>query len=477
MRILRWFLALTLAGILKAEDFTSQQVASKVQSDLTPKLSKGSFITFKEPPRWSTFKAPDPAIVVNVKSEFDVAATIMFCNLMKIPFLAQNGGNGWATTFTMNNNGVLINLAGLNQVTFSADKKQATIGAGALINTTIHAANNAGALVATGNCNCVGTLGAYLGGGYGNLMGLFGFGVDNIISMRVATADGKLQTVSASSNPELFWAMRGAGPNFGIVTSAVVKSKPATPNERSAWTGALIFTPDKLEQVVQAIQDLDLKPEMNVFLYFISSGPPSNDPVVLTTPFLYMGDATSGRAAFASLYEIGPIVDTTAVLPYDQWNTGGDGFCTRGPRKPSFGVGIQNMIPGDWRKVWDLYTAFQKKPGAEGSVVLLEAYSLTKARSISDSSASFPHRGVNFNAVAIAWYEDPAYDGEALAFGSAARDIWRNSDGLAENRTYINFANGDEDLLVVYGSSLARLRTIKKRVDPGNKFNQWFNIV
>jgi FAD/FMN-containing dehydrogenase len=141
-----------------------------------------------------------------------------------IPFLAQNGGIGWATTFKMKNDGVIINLVGLNQITFNADKTQVTIGGGASINTTIQAADTAGALILTGNCNCVGALGAYLGGGYGNLMGLKGFGVDQIISVRLVTAEGKLHTVSASSDPDLFWAIRGAGPNFGIVTSAVVKS-------------------------------------------------------------------------------------------------------------------------------------------------------------------------------------------------------------------------------------------------------------
>jgi hypothetical protein len=187
--------------------------------------------------------------------------------------------------------------------------------------------------------------------------------------------------------------------------------------------------------VVQAIQDLHLKPDMNIFLYFISSGPPSNAPVILITPFLYMGNATSGRSAFASLYAIGPLQDTTSVVPYDQWNTGGDGFCVRGPRKPSFGAGFQTMIPDVWRKIWDMYVEFQKKPGAESSVVLLEAYSLAKARSFPESSASFPYRNVNFNAVAIPWYNDSAYDSAALAFGNAARDLWRGTDGLIKNST------------------------------------------
>ncbi|CAI6312533.1 unnamed protein product [Periconia digitata] len=476
MAFLRLLVLVVFACLCQAA-LTAAQVLQKLQAELKPKLSVGASISFNDADanRWSWYAAPDPAVIVNVKSEIDVQLTVAFCSTFGIPFLAQNGGTGWSTTFKMNNNGVIINMAGLNQVTFNAEKTQATIGGGVSINSTIQAADAAGALVLTGNCNCVGTLGAYLGGGYGNLMGLKGMGVDQIISARLVTADGKIQTVTAS-DPDLFWAIRGAGPNMGIVTSAVVKSTPASAADRSAWTGALIFSPDKLEQIVQAIGNLHLKPEMNIFMYFISSGAPANTPVVLLTPYLYKGDAAAGKVAFASLYAIGPIQDATAVVPYTEWNTGADGFCTRGGRKPSFSAGFQTMEPSAWRQIWDKYVVFQKKPGAENSVVLLEAYSLDKARSIPSSSTSFPHRGVNFNAVAIPWYYDASYDTEAINFGKAARDLWRSNDGLTKDAVYINFANGDDELSVVYGDSLSRLRTIKKQVDPKDRFNQWFNI-
>ncbi|XXH05577.1 hypothetical protein Hte_012009 [Hypoxylon texense] len=466
----------SLVGFALPAAVDNHSVAQQLEAELEPYLSRKNIISVEPPTRWSSFDAPNPAIVVNVETESDVAATVKYCTTKGIPFLAQNGGGGWATTFDLGTNGVLINLARLNQVVFNADKTQATIGGGSNISNTIAHAYAAGALIETGNCNCVGALGAILGGGYGNLLGLYGFGVDNVVSLRVVTADGRLRDVNASSDPDLLWGFRGAGPNFGIVTSAVVRSYPATESDMQAWTGSLVFSPDKLEQVVQAIQDLKLQPEMNVFLYFISGGPPTNEPVVLITPYLYKGNATSGHSAFASLYTIGPKSDTTTVLPYNQWNTGGDGFCTPGGRKPSFGVGFQEMIPATWRQIWDMYIEFQQKPTAENSVVVLEAYSLIKARSVDPSSTAFPHRNVNFNAVAIPWYNDTSLDVEAEAFGRAARDLWRATDKLPQNSTYINFAHGDEALEVIYGNSLPKLRALKHRVDPNDRFNQWFNI-
>ncbi|KAI1465028.1 FAD binding domain-containing protein [Daldinia caldariorum] len=464
------------ASLTSAAAVDAGSVAQRLRTELAPHLSRHDLISTEAPPRWSSFNAPHPAVVVNVETESDVAITVKYCTSKDIPFLAQNGGSGWATTFDLGPNGVLVNLARLNQVTFNADKTQATIGGGSNISNTIAHSYAAGALIETGNCNCAGTLGAILGGGYGNLMGLYGFGVDNILSLRVVTADGQLRDVTASSYPDLFWGLRGAGPNLGIVTSAVVKSYPATEKDMEAWTGSLVFSPDKLEEVVQAIQDLELQSDMNIFMYFISGGLPANEPAIVTTPFLYKGNVTSGRAAFASLYAIGPETDNTAVIPYNQWNAGGDAFCSFGGRKPSYGAGFQNMVPKTWRETWNEYVEFQKKPTAENSVVLLEAYSLTKARSVDPNSASFPYRNVNFNAVAIPWYNDTSLDSEAQSFGNAARDLWRATDGLAQTSTYINFAHGDEDLQVVYGSSLSKLQSIKHHYDPKDQFRQWFNI-
>jgi len=268
-------------------------------------------------------------------------------------------------------------------------------------------------------------------------MGLYGFGVDNVISLRVVTPDGKLRTVTAASDPDLFWALRGAGPNFGIVTSAVVKAYPAKQTaDMTAWAGALIFSSDKLERVVQAIQDLKLEPEMNIFMYFISGGADTgNSPVVMTTPFLNKGTPELGRQKFASLFAIGPMVDTTSVLPYNQWNSGGDGFCIRGFRKPSFSVGMQELVPSVWRRVWNEYVSFQSRPGAESSAVLMEAYSLDKAKSIPGSSAAFPYRDVKFHAVSIGWYNDTGLDGAALETGRRIRELWRGEDGLGRNAT------------------------------------------
>ncbi|KAI4263968.1 MAG: hypothetical protein L6R42_000911 [Xanthoria sp. 1 TBL-2021] len=398
-------------------------------------------------------------------------AKIKYCNAKNISFLAQNGGSGWSSSLNLGPNGVIINMRALNQVSFNSARDQATIGGGTLISEAIDAAYDNNAQLTTGNCDCVGVLGAVLGGGYGNLMGLNGFGVDTVLSLNYVSPYGKLTTVTPKDK-ELWWALRGAGPNFGVVTSAVVKSNPVPQANNTAWLGQLIYSGDQLERVVSAISNLTLEPEMNVFLYFAIS---ESKPVVLITPFYY-GEEATARRKFASLLDIGPLMDTTAIVPQNHWNDGAARFCIRGGRKPAYAAGMLHMLPAVWRAVWIEFVKFTSNPGTDQSIVLMEAYSLGKGRSVPDSASAFPFRQVTFNAVAIPWYYNASLDPVAEAYGNRVRDIWWTNDNMTANTSYINFAHGDENLDVVYGQHTQKLQALKAKYDPKNLFNHWFPL-
>src|SRR5690242_8274014 len=258
-------------------------------------------------------------------------------------------------------------------------------------------------------------------------MGEVGFGVDNIISLRVVTADGVIHTVSKSSNAELFWAMRGAGPNFGVVLSATVAATPATTTDRTAWLFDMFFPAEKLPQIAQAIEDLPLTPEQRIYLVLTSSGPPLNTPSVLVTGFLRKGTEESGRAAFKSIYDLEPTSVTSSVAPYARWNDANINFCQRGGRKPAFSTAITEMKPQVWPQIWDAYTAFQAK--GPNSAVLIERYNLTAARTANAAATAFNPalRDVFAQAIVIPWYDDAGLDGEALAFGRQVRSLWSDA--------------------------------------------------
>ncbi|KAL5935606.1 hypothetical protein ACKVV7_000361 [Pyricularia oryzae] len=433
-----------LAGLQLVTVVTSAAVElgyRAVATDLE-RLVKYSTVGVSVRQRWSEFDAPVLVVIVNATCESDIKAVVKYCSKNKVPFLPQNGGNGWT----------------------------ARVGGGAIISDVVAAADAAGVLVQTGNCNCVGALGAGLGGGYGNLIGELGMAVDNILSLRVITAAGEAINVSPSSNPDLWWAMRGAGPNFGIVTHATYKAVPTT--NRNAWLITLTFNGSRVAEIAQAVENLPLLPKQVVFFILSNSA-------IMVTGFLRGGTEEAGRKAFAPLYALSPLTQSSHVAPYTNWNAPNEFFCARGDRKPAFATALPNMKALSWPAVWDLYDSFQKLPGAQNSAVLIERYNLTKAQSVG-RGATAVHDELRFNsfgqAVVIPWYKDAALDGQALDFASKVRDIWSGPAGGKRNPAYINFAHGDEDLAAIYGSSLPRLQELKKRYDPNNVFGQWFSL-
>ena len=363
---------------------------------------------------------------------------VQFANELNLPFLVQNGGNGWSTTLDrLDKNGIIINLAGIKAITFNSNKTQVTLQGGALISDTVAAGAANNALVATGICNCVGTLGAVLGGGVGNLMGLHGLGVDNILSMNVVTPAGKAVAVTPQTNPQLWFALRGAGPNFGIVTSATMKSYPiAAPTDLNAWLGALIFTSNRLESLVQAIDQLDLQPQMAIQLLFANSGNASATPTIIFSVFYY-GTEVDGRAAYAPIYAVGPVADKTAITPYAKWNAAGDIACIKGGRKPTFAAGLARMDPATWRAVYEQLRELIQQQGAENSSLLMNAYPLAKTQSFAnDNAAAYPFRQkLKYSASFTPTYADPAFDAKAEEFGFRVRDLWRATSGLDGNQT------------------------------------------
>jgi FAD binding domain len=336
---------------------------------------------------------------------------------------------------------VTINLRRLNQVTFNNDKTQVTVQGGTIISELVDAAYGNGVQVVTGNCNCIGVMGALLGGGYGRLMGEYGFMIDNVLSINVVTASGLAQTVTASSNPDLWFALRGAGANFAIVTSAVMKAYPTPQAENGAWLGALIYSPDSIEALVSAINDLPLSPQMAIFMYYATTGPPNYTPAVIAFPF-YLGNATAGRTAFGPVFKVGPLADSTAWTPYNEVNAGSGPFCVPGNRKPSYGAAAAKLNPATWRTIWDEFNDFLTTNGVDkvgNSTVLVEAYSLGAAEAKGDASSAYAWRSVNrFNMVATAWYKDASFDPVAEAFGSKVRDLWRSTGSLPQHPTYVD---------------------------------------
>lgn len=212
---------------------------------------------------------------------------MQFASKHNIPFLAVNKGHGSTSTLGAAKNGIEIHIRTLNQVVINADGKSASVGGGSynqeLIDTLWNKGKASGKfflptltmmlmllITASGSCACVGLMGAGLGGGLGRYQGFYGLIQDNIVDADLVLANGQTITVSDTSHSDLFWGLRGAGHNYGIVTRFTLKIYDSPVND---WYFAqFVFTQDKLEAMVQQVNKMmnngtQRKELMNYFIY------------------------------------------------------------------------------------------------------------------------------------------------------------------------------------------------------------------
>jgi len=250
-------------------------------SALSPQLSKDAIITFPWDARWDDLQvrgaspriAPDYNVVVEVATESDVQTTVAMANRFNIPFLAVTGGHGWTTTLNSLSHGIQINMRKLNTTTLGQDGKTAIVGGGTMqheITRSLFASGKytgeSGPVpsytrsclpclsLVTGLGECVSVAGPLLGGGHSLLQNQYGYSLDGLVSARVIVASGKVVEASRTKNADLFWALQGAGHQFGIVTSLEVKTYDIPSN----WTVySIIFPSDKVEALFSLVNEFE----------------------------------------------------------------------------------------------------------------------------------------------------------------------------------------------------------------------------
>ncbi|WP_256105986.1 FAD-binding oxidoreductase [Streptomyces sp. ODS05-4] len=176
----------------------------------------------RERPLWNGAVPHRPAIVALPRTAAEVRAAVLAARDAGLPLSVMGGGHDWAGR-AVRVGGLVIDLSGMRQVTVDPSSRTACVEGGATAGDVIDAGAPYGLVAATGTVHSVGLTGLTLGGGYGPLNGLAGLALDNLVSADVILADGRLVTADAHQEPELFWALRGGGGNFGVVTSLRVR--------------------------------------------------------------------------------------------------------------------------------------------------------------------------------------------------------------------------------------------------------------
>ncbi|KAL8703191.1 MAG: hypothetical protein Q9201_003610 [Fulgogasparrea decipioides] len=462
---------------------------ANVHQYLGRQLSKDAFIYFPHDPqfanltdRWSDFTEGNIAVAIEPAVTQDVAVAVKFANKCGLPFLPVNRGHGTSSALNTIEHGVSINLYKLNHIQISQDGRSASMGGGVNTHEVVNFLAASGKVTSTTNGGCTGLVGPGLGGGFGRYMGYFGLILDNIIDMTVVLANGNIIHVSSTSHPDLYWGMRGAGQNFGIVTQALFKiyDIPAPLwfyAERLDFANATSHLEPLFNQINYLRSNGSQPKELGSMYTYATINPKYSkiDPI-LTLQFAYSGTPVEAQRYFQPFINLRPdamrkneSVSLMEIQPAASQDIDSD-ICLK----------TYNITAN--RQTYDLFKTFvNNHPEFAGSILQFEDYALEGMKAVDPASTAYPHRDDNILvSFAPVYARSTASDALALDFANQARRIWHAGDTPGRNVTaYLNYANGDESVEALYGYEswrLDRLRGLKKIYDPYNKF-RFFNPI
>ncbi|KAF1995816.1 FAD-binding domain-containing protein [Amniculicola lignicola CBS 123094] len=434
--------------------------------------------------RWSEHCIKKAHAVVKVSNADDISKTLKFVKEHKIPFVVKGGGHSTSGSSSIDD-GLVIDLSKLRKVSVDTEAKTIKAEGGTIWEDVDIEAAKYGLATVGGTVNHTGVGGLTLGGGYGYLTGKYGLTIDNLLSVDIVLASGELVTASATSYPDLFWAIRGAGQNFGVATSFTFQAHPQ-PNP--VYAGPLIFLPEKLPQIVHLANKFHTQNDGNQAISVaFSCPPPSNAPVILVQLF-YNGPEEEAKLFYKDFLDLGPVANMASMMPYEKLNTllnhaaGFDGRKQFGggafklPLNPIF---VQ-AIHGDFV---DFVNA-REQMGQ--SMMIFEIVPYEKMREAGNEEMAFSNRGDYYNVATIFKWFDPKLDDEVREFSRGLLSRASQAAGITPDEKvrsaegvgiYGNYANTDAAATEIYGNNAKKLEELKHKYDPENLFSRGLRLV
>ncbi len=346
---------------------------------------------------------------------------------------------------------------------------------GATLGDLDHETQAFGLAVPTGINSTTGIAGLTLGGGFGWLSRKYGMTIDSLRSADVVTADGKLLRASENENEDLFWAIRGGGGNFGIVTSFEFDCHPVGPEVLS---GLVVHPYEKAKEVIEHYRACveDMSDDLCVWMVTRKAPPMPFLPTewhgkeVVILAACYAGDMKKGEQELKRLREWGePIADVISPHPFAGWQQAFDPLLTPGARNywksHNFAELSDDLI--------DVVIDYGGKLPSDASEIFFARLGGATTRVAKDATA-FPHRDAEFVMNVHTRWDDAADDEQCVAW---AREFFDATAPHATGGVYVNFIPEDEERVPnAYGDNLARLEELKKKYDPNNLFRVNQNI-
>ncbi|XXG98265.1 hypothetical protein Hte_004588 [Hypoxylon texense] len=422
-------------------------------------------------PRWSTWQAPTFQAAIKPVTEADVQAIVRIAARNKIPFLATLNGHGSNKNYGRLQNALNINLENFKLIAVDPVKNLLTVGGGVTFGEISEPLAKAGKEIQTGNAVCVGMVGATIGGGIGTLQGIHGLVLDALVSVKLVTAKGDLIIASKAVNPDLFWAIRGAGANFGIIIEATYEIFDQT-NKGEVILASFGFPLSTSRSAWEFLQSYDeYMPAPLAIIPAIRYNHTTQETSV-NVAVVYYGPMAEAQPYLDQVAALNPISTMVLTVTHGELHEiFSMGACDRGNRHNGYTLNMKKTDPDAMEELLqEMNEFYETHPNYNGSVAI-QRYSSEGMMKVPDDETSYPWRDVNAYLLFDNVYTDAAIDADVDDLSRSLRDKLQEVSGYAEPEIYLNYAHGDEPLNQVYGASkLPKLRTLKKLWDPEHLF-------
>jgi FAD/FMN-containing dehydrogenase len=409
-----------------------------------------------------------PALIARCLHTADVVDAVDFGREEGLEISVRGGGHNVAGK-AVTDGGLMIDLSLMKGIHVDPARRTVRAQAGVRVGELDRATGAFGLATPSGVISLTGIAGLTLGGGIAWLMGKYGMAVDNLLSAEVVLASGAVVTASEDTDPDLFWALRGGGGNFGVVTSFEFRAHPVA----SILGGVVLHPLEAAPQLLSFYRDFaaDLPDELSTNAAFVHA-PDGSGTKLCGVVLCHAGeDAVRAEADVCPLREFGsPAADMIQRMPYPAMNTGGDWLFTTGALnywKSAFFAELSDPA------VEVMIEAFEQAP-SERCLLVIEDFHGAVTR-VAPTATAYPHREPGFNLLLISQWTDPAQTEAGIAW---ARETFDALSPFMADRSYTNYLPADDHDRVrqAYGPNYERLLGLKQKYDPANLFRLNQNI-
>ena len=426
---------------------------------------------------WNGLIDRRPGIIAQCAGAADVVDAVKFARENDLVVSIKGGGHNVAGN-AVNDGGIVIDLSPMRGVHVDPTSRTVRVQGGATLGDMDRETQLFGLAVPAGVVSTTGVAGLTLHGGAGHLRRKYGLTIDNLLSVDIVTADGELRRASATENEDLFWAVRGAGSNFGVVTSFEFQAHPIGP---MVMVGAVFYPFEDVETLLPAWRDYVSSAPKELSAIALCWSVPGHEPFppehhgkpVFVVAGSYAGPVEEGESVVQPLRELGePLIDLSGPWPWLGLQSGFDPLFPKGGFYYWKSRALDELSEAAIEDIIDLAG---RRPSPLTDIVIW--HNGGAISEVGETDTAYGGREATFLVTGEASWDEPSLTDEAIAWG---RDVWETMEPHSTGGLYLNFAGlGEEKEALVkagYGANYDRLVQLKTKYDPTNFFRMNLNI-